>query len=228
MRSIFGVVVVLALSVTVPATAQYASNAVSAEVGGALRLQVDASLFRYGKSTTTSTIGGVDTDTVSNMTGVGTGSGLLSALGNLNVGLGYAATDSIVVGTTLQLAYDTVRDPDDSNRDISLLAVGFAPYVEYMGGDGSIKPFVGATVYVRHAALTTPAFGGGDDKQSDTIFGGGLLGGAHFFVGEGCSVDLAAKFTYGFGSGPEELPMEDNSLTVLDFGITLGVSAWVL
>jgi hypothetical protein len=128
----------------------------------------------------------------------------------------------------MQFGYEALGSSDSDNEP-SLLTVGLAPYLEYMSGAGSTKPFIGGTLYVRHMSVTTPAGGGDPDSEiSNTMLGGGLIGGAHFFVGEGCSIDLTGRITYGRSVSSEpELP-DGATVSELDLLVTLGVSAWIL
>jgi len=227
MRSILGLMVFGLVSVAVPASAQYAGDAVSGEIAGAVRLHFDVSVLRYLSVTTNPDFPG-ESDQTRNVLSFG-GPSLYSTLlggGGSGVGLGYALSDSVVIGTTLQFARDALSDPDSPDRDESLLTLGLAPYVQYVGGEGSTKPFIGGTFYLHHRGQSDG--GSSADDRSETLLGGGLLGGAYFFVSEGCSIDLTGKFTYGVKVAESPSSSSDSSLSVVDFLVTLGVSAWVL
>jgi hypothetical protein len=226
MRLIVGVVVFALVSIAVPVSAQYAPDRAGGQIAGAVRFHLDVPLLRYLSVTTSSdAFGSMDrTDNILSFGGPSLFSLLTGArgggagVGAPGFGLGYAVSDDIVIGTALQFAYETLSREDSTSDSSSLLTFGVEPYVEYLGGEGSTKPFVGGTAYVR---TLVPIDGG--DAQS--VVGGGLLGGAYFFVSEGCSVDLTGKLTYGVQVGGTS---SGSSVSILDVLATVGVSAWIL
>lgn len=240
MRTAIGLMVsVLMVSVlmvgTSTAVAQYhggdSEDPISGEFAGAMRFHVDTTLFRYVSQTVSSDMEGAESRS-SNLLSIGNTGGFGGLFGNLTLGLGYAVTESIVIGAGAQVGYDSLGSSEAPDSDTSFLAIGLAPYFEYLGGDSSTKPFVGATLYVRHMSSTSSevSFDGVVEEEtlSVTFLGGGLTGGAHFFVNDGCSIDLGGKLTYGvLASSDPELP-DGLSISVLDFLVTLGVSAWIL
>jgi len=223
-------VVLVGLVMSVPVAAQYhgEDDPVSGELADAVRFNIDAALFRYASSTRSVDAPGAE-DQTSSVTSVGNASGFSGLFGNLSLGVGYALNDSLVLGSGMQFGYEALGSSDSDEEEPSLLTVGFAPYLEYMSGAGSTKPFIGGTLYVRHMAFTVPAVGGEpESKTSNTMLGGGLIGGAHFFVGEGCSVDLTGRITYGRSVSSEPELADGVTVSELDVLVTLGVSAWVL
>lgn len=232
MRAVMVVLVCALASIATTADAQYhgddGDDPISGELAGAMRFHVDVPLFRFAAITSTREAGGMSTDSTRTATSIGNGVDLSSSLlGRLNLGFGYAATDAIVVGATVQVGYDTVSLEDVPDADESFLSLGFAPYFEYLGGDGGTKPFIGATAYVRHVA-NTEKDSGVEETDSITMFGGGLLGGAHFFMSKGCSIDLTGRVTYGIGNGPDLGSAVDTSTSALEVLASVGVSAWIL
>lgn len=224
--------IVLALSaVSMPAGAQYhgddGDDPVSGESKGAFRFHVDTSLFHYASQTRSSDAAGAEDET-STLLAVGNSHGFAGMFGTFSLGAGYAITDAIVLGASAQLGYESLGDADSDEKQGFLLA-GFAPYFEYMGGDSSTKPFIGAILQVRHLSVNIPAsMGEPETTASQTFLGGGLTGGGHFFMSDACSVDLGARATYSYlASSDPKLP-DGTSVSVIDFLVTLGVSAWIL
>lgn len=230
MRVLSSVVMVVCVAMSANAAAQYhgGDDPVSGEIAGAVRFNIDAALFRYASTTTSLDVPGAEDQTAS-VTSIGNASGFSGLFGNLSLGVGYALTDSLVLGSGMQLGYEALGSSDSDDEEPSLLTVGLAPYLEYMSGAGSTKPFIGGTLYVRHMAFNVPAAGGEPESEnSNTMLGGGLIGGAHFFVSDGCSVDLTGRITYGRSVSSEpELP-DGATVSELDVLVTLGVSAWIL
>lgn len=230
MRMLSIVVVVACVAMSAPAVAQYhgGEDPVSGELAEAVRFNIDAALFRYASTTTSVDVPGAEDQTAS-VTSVGNASGFGGLFGDLSLGIGYALTDSLVLGSGMQFGYESLGSSGSDEPEPSLLTVGFAPYLEYMSGAGSTKPFIGGTLYVRHMAFTVPAVGGDpESKSSNTMLGGGLIGGAHFFVAEGCSVDLTGRITYGRSVSSEPELADGVTISELDVLVTLGVSAWIL
>lgn len=228
MRSMVGMMVFVLMSAAAPAVAQYGGSPVSAELEGAFRFQLELPMFRYLSMTQSSDTAGAS-DNTTNVVSLGGPSAMTTLLGSVGLGIGYAVADSVVIGSGFQLSYDSLSDPDVDIPADTFLSLGFEPYVEYLGGDGSTKPFVGATLYVRRQSRTnTNSFDGTQDTTSRTFVGGGLIGGTHFFVGEGCSIDLAGKLTYGVQAGGEPALPDGVSVSLLDFLLTISISAWIL
>lgn len=231
MRSILVLPVLALCWVSVPALAQYHGDdePVSGELQGATRFHLELPMFRYLSVTRSFELGGVSESNTTNLVSLGGVSATGAEAGGFGFGVGYAIAPSFVLGTGFSIGYDSMTDPDVDDASSSMLTLGVEPYFEYLGGDGSTKPFIGVTLYARHRSETSnDPFDGTEQTRSRTLIGGGLIGGANFFVGEACSIDLTGKLTYGMQSGGEPALEDGESLSLLDFLVTIGVSAWVL
>ncbi len=223
--------VLMLMFVAMPVGAQYHGDdddePISGETESAFRFHLELPVFRYVKLTQTIEFMGMEDETSVSIVSLGGPTGLVADGAGVGLGFGYAVIESVVIGAALNVGFESfsVSEVDDASR--SQMFFGLAPYFEYLGGDSSTKPFIGAMLQLRRSG-TTDRGSGADDSSSQTMVGAGVLGGAHFFLSEGCSVDLTGKLSYSVvvASDPD-LP-DGASISMLDFLVTLGVSAWVL
>ncbi len=157
--------------------------------------------------------------------------------------VGYRLTESVVLGTRLAIRWHKDKESGtgvmdgeafESEFESRILDVAVLPYVEYMFGDGPVRPFVTATV----------GYTGYRDKQSysDTYYfkgeGNGIVagvgGGLHVVVGRYFSLDAEVLGTYSFVhsegethmSGLAEEAMVASTHRVRIEG-KLGISGWL-
>lgn len=182
------------LALAAPASAQ-------ATIGGGLRLhlettalQIDSTSPEEGDSETSTSIG--------------------PAAGGLGLGIGYAIDENLVVGGNLVLNH---RDGGGDNDGV--LMIGLMPYLEYLLGDGDVRPFIGGSLILQMTSA---------ENTSLTSLGLAGIGGVHIFLNDGFSFDVGGRLYFTSNSFSVETPAGDvdSSSTSIGLMVLLGVSGW--
>ncbi len=185
-------------------TALVIANPASAQtptIGGGLRLHLETSVLEIastspeeGDSETTTSIG--------------------PATNGLGFGVGYGINEQLVVGANLVLNHT-----DGGGDNDGVLTLGLRPYLEYILGDGGVRPFIGGQLIFDIISA---------ENTSLTSFGLAGMGGVHVFLNDGFSFDVGGRLYFVSQSltvdtGAGEV---DSSATRVGLLVLLGVSGW--
>jgi hypothetical protein len=114
----------------------------------------------------------------------------------VGAGVGYQATDAIVIGGRLGFGVATVDSNTPIGDDDTTVGVfALLPYFEYLFGAGTIRPFIGAQAGFQ---VFFP-----DDGDANAWFIGGPLGGVHIFAADGFSISPTAFFDFIYRGADE-------------------------
>jgi len=208
MRTIFGLAATLVLLVSV------SGGAAAQKIDGKFRLDGSVPLIEYSSATITFE------DTDQEQTVTNTRIGLLESAG---IGLGYAVSETVVIGVDLLASYASENQEDA--EDTSETTFGIAPMLEYVvDTGGKVRPAFGIRVGV--AAISVSM---GDMDTSATHFVVGAELGAKGFVTNTFSINPCVSFRYIAGSGTADGPGRSTDLSFSGFGVGLGVdlSGWM-
>lgn len=126
---------------------------------------------------------------------------------NLGVGLGYLVTNELLLGGNLTIRHRR-EYRDGKGHDHSFNGLALRPYLEYFLGHGDILPFIGAAVSFERES---------HHGDSATAVGIGFLGGAHFMLNAGASLDLSGRLMF------TDLEGDADMISLMVLG---GVSGW--
>lgn len=143
-------------------------------------------------------------------------------LDSSSVGLGFALSNSVVIGADISASYEkqSAEDIDDTSES----AVVLAPTIQYYFPGESARVFLGGSV-----GLVLGSSDDGDVKMTSTAVG--LVGavGVAWFATE--SVSIAPNLSFGYVLGSSELEGDgfDEEFDMNAFGVNLGLtlSAWL-
>jgi len=191
----------LALLLAAPASAQ--------QTDGALRLHLETGVLGF-ESETVDPDGAPDSETTKTTT-FGPGSS------GLGFGLGFGASDSLVVGANVALQFITI-DPE-GRGSVSGSRLTLMPYLELLLGDGTARPFVGGALL-----LSFDSF----EDVSTTLFGIAGIGGVHIFMTDSYSFDIGGRLYLATGETSVDAGGMnfDSSITRLGLIALIGVSGW--
>lgn len=183
-----------ALTFAAPASAQ-------TTIAGGLRLHLETDVL--GIATENPDEGESSTNTT-----IGPGSN------GLGFGIGYGITEQLILGGNFVLQHRDGEGDNDGEFRLSLL-----PYLEFMLGEGSVRPFVGGVLIF---ALTSR------ENFSATSFGLGGLGGVHIFLTDSFSLDVSGRLYFTANNTSRETGMGDvdSSSTTVGLLVLVGVSGW--
>lgn len=204
----------------------------SAQEAGRLRLwmEADAAHFqqlRFSGDGFDNPAVGESEDQKFNMFGFGpTGTQLDMPRSPFGFGVGFAATDNLVVGGRFGFGIASVADPDGDDERIKLRALQFRPQAQYLfSGRGQTGLYVLAGMDVDLNTIKD------DDgfKLSSLGYGPALGVGAHVFVTPRASLDIQTTAHYQVGK--EKVSFDDESDEEQDWRsvaalLTVGLSVW--
>jgi Outer membrane protein beta-barrel domain len=194
-----------------------------------VHFSLDGSLLSYQKQKFTPT----DAPGVLTTSSSSTTYGLLGS--GFGIGLGYGLTDSLLVGTQLQLA----STKESSSGDTTLTQVQFLPRLEYLFEGSDARPYVAAILGVGHQSTSIPIPGGDPVTLSGSqfLFGGSF--GVHAFLSDTLSIDPALTFLGASGSQTTTEPgiafdgaftpsaTEHDSVSGYQIVLSIGLSGWL-
>ncbi len=143
--------------------------------------------------------------------------------------VGYGLNDSLLLGAVVELAgisQTNEIEAIDQETDTSQLVFILGPKLDYMFAPSSrVRPFLGAV-----AGLVIDSLDNGVAERSLTGFQLQGRAGLRAFVTEGFSIDPALFLSWTTASGELTIDETENDLEYsgVSFGVTLGLSGWVL
>ncbi len=142
--------------------------------------------------------------------------------------VGYGVSDSLVLGAFVQLAGTSLKleNENGNEADGSQLIYFIGPKLDFMFMPGSqVRPFIGAVAGLYGESTDS-------DTTESSLTGFQLHGraGLRAFVTESFSLDPAFFLAWATASGERENPLLNTDLdySAVSFGVTLGLSGWIL
>jgi hypothetical protein len=133
---------------------------------------------------------------------------------------GYGLSEQLVLGGRLDLSHRNItrEGQGQGSASLDLLGFGFTTMLDFVPGEGALRPFVGPSVGY---ALETQ---NGSDV-SHHVFKFGAQAGLHAFVTPGFSVDPSVFFVYHIGGeSSQTLEADVNGFSI---GLRLALSGWI-
>jgi len=188
-----------------------ASSASAQGLEGALRFHLEVPFL--GFDSTTRTPDGLDEGDTTNTTTFG------PSADGLGFGVGYGVTADILVGANVVLNL-TSRSPEEGDSE-STTNLALAPYVEFLFGEGDIRPFVGGNLFLSVES---------EENITRSRYGLGGLGGVHIFLADAFSIDVSGRLYFNVGSDTVESGVGDATTDITQVGLMalVGVSGWSL
>jgi hypothetical protein len=189
---------------------------------GAVQLGISSPFLTHTNATLTADYEVAETETEVSQTNWGLGQMFVAEVG-------YGLTDSLVLGAVLQLAgvsSTTETEAFNQEVDASQLVFILGPKLDYMfAPNNRVRPFLGAV-----AGLVVDSL---DNQVAERSLTGLQLqgrAGLRAFVTEGFSIDPALFLGWTTASGEIESDATSTDLdySAVSFGVTLGLSGWVL
>lgn len=112
----------------------------------------------------------------------------------------YQLNDSILIGARVGFGYqELVLGPFTLDTGV----IGVLPFFEYMFGNGTVRPFVGADAGFQIAFIEEVSLGGSGDLEAEALAIAGGLGGVHIFLADGFSLTPGVAFDFLYWGGNE-------------------------
>ena len=115
--------------------------------------------------------------------------------------IGYMITDDLLIGAHFGLAAVSFSGMSADATDVGF-GIHIVAAVEYLFGQGDIRPFIGGQVGPR--IIATPQVG----SDVEVNFVAGALGGVHIFATDGFSISPFGNFNFLYYSGYERAGYE--------------------
>jgi hypothetical protein len=209
-----------------------AGTASAQQVGGKLKLGLEASVFNFNSQTETpedadegSTTSVVDFG-VASMAGGGAMSGSYVGQPPLGVDIGYGLTDFLLLGGRVAVGFVSLS-PEEGDSTSGFLFSLF-PHIDYVLMEGeSLRPFFGGQLGIQTVSTSNGS------EHSALQFGFGLEGGVMIFVTEGLSIDPRLNFLFLTGTSESTVDAGGMSMTAesdrtnIILGILMGLAGWM-
>jgi hypothetical protein len=202
--------------------ASLAAPAHAQSTEGAVQLGISSPFLTHTEATYTTESGLADVESDVSQTNWGLGQQFVAEIG-------YGVNDGLVLGAVVELAgvsSTTEIEALNQETDTSQLVFILGPKLDYMfAPDSRVRPFLSAM-----AGLVIDSLDTGVAERSLTGFQLQGRAGLRAFVTEAFSIDPALFLGWTKASGELTIDQTENDLDYsgVSFGVTLGLSGWVL